>query len=287
MKVNFVKLNKSGAEFFIFDNTPLEKAIERTTHMAVAAHQDDIEIMAYDGIQKCFGREDQWFTAVVVSDGASSPRSGMYQKCSDEEMKKIRKKEQKKAAFLGEYGFLAMLDYESAEIKDRHNRELIEDLKKLISKAKPKVIYTHNLADKHSTHVATALRLICALRELSAELRPEKLYGCEVWGKMDWINDGEKVIFNVSEHPNIAQSLLGVFDSQICGGKRYDQAVCGNRQSNATFLSAYNVDLYSSVIYGMDLTPLIKDENMDIAEYIKGYIERFCQDVTEKINKMI
>jgi len=282
-----MKFNKSTAEFFVFDNTPMDKAIGRTTHLAVAAHQDDIEIMAYDGIQKCFGREDRWFTAVVLTDGAGSPRSGIYQKCTDEEMREIRRMEQKKAAFVGEYGFLAMLDYGSSEIKDRENRGPVEDLKLLISMARPKVIYTHNLADKHRTHVAAALRLICALRELPAELRPEKLYGCEVWGKMDWIVDSEKVIFDVSERPNIAQSLLGVFDSQVCGGKRYDQAVCGNRQSNATFLSTHDVDRYSSVIFGMDLTPLIMDENMDIAEYIKGYIDRFAKDVTDKINEMM
>ena len=282
-----MKLNKSTAEFFVFDNVSSDEAIGRTTHMAVAAHQDDIEIMAYDGIQQCFGRKDRWFTAVVLTDGAGSPRNGIYQNYTDKEIKDVRKLEQKKAAFVGEYGFLAMLDYESAEVKDKHNREPIEDLKQIISRAKPKVIYTHNLADRHSTHVAAALKLICALRELPEELRPEKLYGCEVWGKLDWVNDDEKVIFNVSEHPNIAQSLLGVFDSQICGGKRYDQATLGNRQSNATFLSAYNVDMCSSAIYGMDLTPLIKDVNMDIAEYIKGYIDRFSQSVTEKINKMI
>ena len=282
-----MKLNKSGAEVFVFDNAPLDKAIGRTTHMAVAAHQDDIEIMAYDGIQKCFGREDQWFTAVVLTDGAGSPRNGIYADYTDEKIKEVRKLEQKKAAFVGEYGFLAMLDYESNEIKDRENRGPVEDLKQLISMAKPKVIYTHNLADKHSTHVAAALRLICALREVPVELRPEKLYGCEVWGKMDWINDDEKVVFNVSDHPNLAQSLLGVFDSQICGGKRYDEATIGNRQSNATFLASHNVDKYSSAIYAMDLTPLIKDENMDIKEYVKGYIERFLKEATEKIIKLV
>ncbi|OPZ91383.1 MAG: hypothetical protein BWY74_01977 [Firmicutes bacterium ADurb.Bin419] len=163
----------------------------------------------------------------------------------------------------------------------------MEDIKELVRNARPKVIYTHNLADKHSTHVAVALSVIKAIRELPAELRPEKLYGCEVWGKLDWLNDNEKVLFNVSERPNIASALLSVFDSQICGGKRYDQAVCGNRQSNATFMSHNTVDAYSSVIYGMDFTELIRDVSLDIKEYIKGYIDRFCTEVTERIDNMI
>ena len=43
---------------------------------------------------------------------------------------------------------------------------MVEDLKTLIAVMKPQVIYTHNLADKHDTHVAVTLRLIRALREL-------------------------------------------------------------------------------------------------------------------------
>jgi LmbE family N-acetylglucosaminyl deacetylase len=287
LEVSCMKFNKKGSEIFIYDNTPVEKAIGRTTHMAISAHQDDIEIMAYDGIQRCFGKADEWFMAVVVTNGAGSPRNGIYQNYSGEEMKRVRKMEQKKAAFVGEYGSLAMLDYESSEVKDKDNRDTIGDIKELIANARPKVIYTHNLADKHSTHVGVALKVIKAIRELPNDLRPEKLYGCEVWGKMDWINDNEKVSFNASDHPNIAQSLLGVFDSQICGGKRYDQAVCGNRQSNATFSSSFNVDRYSALIYGMDLTPLVKNESIDISDYIKGYIERFCEDVTGRIRKMV
>ncbi len=282
-----MRLNKKNADFFIYDNAPLEEAVTRTTHMAFSAHHDDIEIMAYDGIQKCFGKADEWFMAVVLTNGAGSPRNGIYENYSGEEMTQVRKLEQKKAAFVGEYGALVMLDYESSEVKDSSNREAVEDIKELIRNARPKVIYTHNLADRHSTHVAVALRVIKAIRELPADLRPEKLYGCEVWGKLDWLNGDEKVLFNVSERPNIASALLSVFDSQICGGKRYDQAVCGNRQSNATFLSHNTVDAYSSVIYGMDLTELIRDVGLDIKEYIKGYIDRFCNDVTERIDNMI
>ena len=39
-----MKLNKKTAEFFIPDNKDIETAIKRTTHMSIAAHQDDIEI---------------------------------------------------------------------------------------------------------------------------------------------------------------------------------------------------------------------------------------------------
>ena len=58
--------------------------------MCISAHQDDIEIMAYHGIAECFGRSDRWFTGVVVTNGAGSPRSGIYGEYTDAEMQKVR-----------------------------------------------------------------------------------------------------------------------------------------------------------------------------------------------------
>ena len=180
---------------YIPDGTSEKTALSRTTHLAISAHQDDIEFMAYAPIAKCFGCKDKWFGAIVVTDGAGSPRSGLYADYTDEQMKAVRVVEQKKAAFVGEYGFLAMLGHPSKEVKDAGNAKIVEELAGLIRKARPKYLYTHNLADKHETHVATALKVIAALRTLSPEERPEKVYGCEVWRDLDWMNDDEKVYF--------------------------------------------------------------------------------------------
>lgn len=282
-----MKLKNEGAEFFIPDNKPVEEAILRTTCMAISAHQDDIEFMAYDGILKCFGKEDEWFYAVVVTNGAGSPREGLYATYSDEQMQAIRKTEQKKAAFIGEYGALTLLNYPSSAVKDSKNDDVVFELKKLISAANPKVIYTHNLADKHDTHLGVATKVIRAIRELPERQRPEQLYGCEVWRNLDWVNDEEKVIFNVSAHSNIAASINEVYDSQIAGGKRYDLAVAGRRLANATFAASHGVDTATALIYGMDLTPLIKDTNLDINKYVLGYINRFANDVSARLKKVL
>mgnify|MGYP000559490089 CR=1 FL=1 len=280
-----MKLNKQSAEIFIPDGKPAEEAIARTTHMGIAAHQDDLEIMSYDGIVKCFGQEDHWYFGVVVTNGAGSPRDDLYANYTDEEMQKVRRLEQKKAAYVGEYGAMALLDYSSSEVKDKNNRETVEELKSLISLAGPEVVYTHNLADKHDTHLGVAAKVIKAIRELPEERRPKKLYGCEVWRGLDWVMDDEKVMFNVSAHPNISAALVGVFDSQICGGKRYDLATEGRRLANATYAASHGTDQASALSYAMDLTPLIHDIHADIGEYISGYIERFKNDVIQKISK--
>ncbi len=282
-----MKLKNKGAEFYIPDNRQPDEAVSRTTHMAIAAHQDDIEFMAQDGILECFGKEDKWFYSVVVTNGAGSPRNGLYAEYTDEQMQSVRKLEQKKAAFIGEYGALALLDYPSGEVKDPKNTELVNELKNIISAARPKVIYTHNLADKHDTHLGVAAKVIRALRELPAEVQPEKLYGCEVWRSLDWVNDEEKLVFDVSAHPNIAASLLGVFDSQICGGKRYDLATTGRRLANATYYASHGTDMASSLMYAMDLTPLLQKPSLDIMDYISGYIDRFKADVRDRLSNVL
>lgn len=282
-----MKLYKQTAEFFIPDNKPLNEAIKRTTHMSIAAHQDDIEIMAYDGIASCFGKDDQWFFGVVVTNGSGSAREGIYRNYTDEQMIDIRRKEQKKASYIGEFGALALLDYTSAETKDPKNEYIVDELKELLLQAKPEILYTHNLADKHDTHIGVTTKVIKAIRKINPKDRPRKLYGCEVWRDLDWMIDSEKVQFNVSSHPNIAAALVEVFDSQITGGKRYDLATAGRRLANATYATSHQVDQMNAVTYAMDLTPLILDDTLDVTAYVEAYIDRFKSDVKKRIQKMI
>ena len=275
---------KNGmAPVYIPDGTEEKKAIARTTHLAISAHQDDIEFMAYAPIAECFGKQDKWFGGVVVTDGAGSPRSGLYADYTDEEMKSVRITEQKKAAAVGEYSFQMLLGHPSGEVKDPGNAAIVEELAEIIRSAKPKYLYTHNLADKHDTHVATALKVIAALRMLSPAERPEKVYGCEVWRDLDWMCDDEKVFMDCGPHPNLMRCLSAVFDSQIVGGKRYDLAAEGRRLANATFSASHACDTYSALNYAMDLTPLM-DKNIGISEYITGYIERFKKEVNDRIH---
>ena len=282
-----MELHNPTAEIYVPDGSPVELALSRTTHLGVAAHQDDLEIMAYNGILECFGQPDKHFTGVTVTNGAGSPREGLYAHYTDEEMQRVRRVEQKKAAVLGEYSAHVFLDYPSAPVKDPANIEVIEDLKQLLLAAKPHVIYTHNLADKHDTHVATALRVIRALRELPQDARPERLYGGEVWRGLDWMNDEDKVLFNVEAHENLAAALLGVFDSQICGGKRYDLATLGRRRANATYFASHGVDESTSINFGMDLTPLIENARLDVGQYVKVFIDRFAAEVSSRLAKLV
>ncbi len=271
-------------DVFVPDNLPLPGALARTTHLTIAAHQDDIEIMAYHGIAECFGIADRWFTGVVATNGAGSPRSGIYADCTDQDMQRVRIQEQRKAAFVGDYACQIQLGYSSAQVKEPAS-PVIEDLCAILRTAKPQVVYLHNLADKHDTHVAVALRAIAALRAVREETRPRAVYGCEVWRDLDWLPDQDKRPLPVSARSNIAAALVGVFDSQVSGGKRYDLATAGRRLAHATYFASHATDQESALNFAMDLTLLVDDPSLSIAAYVLALIDRFREDVAKRLQE--
>ena len=281
-----MKLHLDTAEYFIPDGTPAPDAFSRTTHLAVGAHQDDLEIMAYEGIFACFQQPDKWFTGVVVTSGSGSPRSGVYGNYTDEEMVRVRYQEQKKAAYTGEYAAQFLLGYSSGAIKDGANPQAADDLYAILEATRPEIVYTHNLADKHDTHVGVILKLVAAIRRMPAEARPKKLYGCEVWRDLDWMIDEDKVAFDVSPHENLQAALVGVFDSQIAGGKRYDLATMGRRRANATYHASHGVDETTGTIFAMDLTPLIQEPPKSPEEIVREHIDRFADEVSGRLAKL-
>lgn len=277
---------KDGAQIYVPDGLSTENALARTTHLAIAAHQDDIEIMAIDGILKCYQQADLWFGGVVVTNGSGSPRDGIYGEYTDEEMRRVRVKEQFSAAHLGDYSMQIMLDYPSDEVKDGSNKNTAADLAAIIKATQLEIVYTHNLADKHPTHVGVAKRTIDALRSLPENLQPKQVIGCEVWRDLGWMMDDDKMLFNCSSHENLQMALVGVFDSQISGGKRYDLATMGRRRANATYLASHEVDVSTGMTFGMDLTPLIKNPDLDTSEYVTSFIDRFAADVKHLISSV-
>lgn len=280
-----INFSQATAEISVPDGSSVQEALSRTTHMAISAHQDDIEIMAAAPILECFQQTDKHFTGVVMTDGRGSPRANVYADYSDEQMHTVRIIEQKKAAFVGDYSAQVLLDIPSRVIKNPAESGPVRDLIALFQACKPQFVWTHNLADKHDTHVSVVLRVIQALRALPEADRPQKVIGCEVWRGLDWMLDSDKVVMDLTQGESLQNALLGVFDSQIAGGKRYDLGSMGRRRANATYFESHEVDKVNAASLGMDLTPLILDSSLDILEYVDGYLTRFARDVHGKIQK--
>ncbi|QXD26020.1 PIG-L family deacetylase [Opitutia bacterium ISCC 51] len=282
-----MEFNKTTAQTYIPDGSDLNTALSKTTHLAIGAHQDDLEIFAYNGIAACYGQRNQWFTGVTVTNGAGSSRVGVYEDYTDEEMVQVRADEQNKAAFVGDYAAQFQMDYSSSEIKDTSNDSATEDLVQILEKAGAKTVYLHNPADKHDTHIAVLAKSLAALRKLPDALKPEKVYGCEVWRDLDWMLDSDKSVLDCSQYENMAQSLVALYDSQISGGKRYDLATAGRRLANATYFVSHSSDDATALTWSMDLTPLVLDPSLSIKDYTLEFIDRFKADVGEKLDRLI
>jgi LmbE family N-acetylglucosaminyl deacetylase len=282
-----MQLHQPSADLFIPDGRPATEALTRTTHLAVGAHQDDLEFMAFHGIKACYHSDTDWFTGVTCTNGSGSARTGDYGRFTDEEMMRVRRDEQRQAAIIGRYSAMLQLDYPSRIAKDSADTHLREDLIAILTGTRPRIVYTHNPADKHDTHIAVVVPLLQAIRQLPRDQRPAAVHGCEVWRNLDWMPDAEKVVHDVGGHDNLAAALNGLFDSQIAGGKRYDLGVMGRRHANATFFESHGVDTSNALAFAMDLTPLAHDDSLDIVTYVTGFIDRFRADVVAKLQKQI
>lgn len=280
-----MNLHNSNARIFVLDQIPISEALARTTHLGIGAHQDDLEFFAYHGIEACYGHSDRWFTGVTCTDGAGSSRVGPYESFTDDQMAAIRVGEQDKAAVVGDYAAMIQLGYPSKAIKEASDSSPVDDLEAILAAARPKVLYLHNPADKHDTHIAVLLRALTAVRRLPAGERPQQTWGCEIWRSLDWLLDEDKGVLPTSSRPNLQAALNGVFDSQIMGGKRYDLAVMGRRLANATFFDSHASDSETGLTFAMDLSPLVHDETIDIVDYTVSYVDRLKSDVAARISK--
>jgi LmbE family N-acetylglucosaminyl deacetylase len=275
-----------SARTFVPDGKPEKEALARATHMGIVAHPDDLEILAYPGILECLGRDDRWFFGVVATDGRGSARSGPFAKVTDDEMRVIRQQEQDKAAVIGEYAAVVMLDRTSADVQGPGRAALVAELTGLLRAARPQTVYTHSLADRHPTHVSTALATIAACRALPAGDRPARVLGGEVWGDLEWLAAEDKVALDVSGRECIGAALMGVFESQIVGGKRYDLAVPARRLAHATYHDSHSVDASTALCLAMDLTPLVTDPARSVAAFVQERIDRFARDVRSRLETL-
>ena len=249
-------------ETFVPDGLPVEVALKRITHLGIGAHQDDLEFMAFHGI--IAGYEKRCFGGVICTDGAGGGNIT------------VRRQEQNLAATIGRYGVMIQLDHPSRDLSG-----LREELREILAATRPQVVYTHNPADKHPTHIAVLRVALEAMREFP----PARVIGCEVWRDLDWLPDEDKVVMDVSGHDELAAKLNAVFTSQMAAGKRYDLAVDGRRRANATFLQSHAADKATSVVLGIDLTPLVQDKNRDIVAHVTGFIDKFKAEVATKLNR--
>ncbi len=279
-----MKYHKQEADCWVNNSfTSIELAAESATHLAIGAHQDDLEFMAYHGIASCYKESDKWFAGITVTNGVGSALGGEFANLTPQKLGSLRAKEQRQAAQLGDYAYQVQLGYSSSEIKNVNSEKsfnkLVCELTQLLELTQPQVVYLHQPADKHPTHIAVFKASLEALRNLPDKKQPKYIYGCEGWRDLDWLSDDEKIALDVSAYPELAKQLMLVFESQIQSGKRYDLATLGRRRANATYYNPHSLDVMQAVTWALDLKPLLINKELSIKSFIETKIDKFKDEV--------
>ena len=269
---------KQRADIFVPGGGDWREALGSVTHLAIGAHPDDCEFMAFPGIEEC-RRGGGRFGAVVLTDGAGSVGGGG-------DLCVARRLEQRAAAELGGYAVAVQLGLSSGQIKNPEDQTASALLAEIFAQVRPRSVYTHNPCDRHDTHVAACLRVVESLRALPADCRPAKVYGCEGWRDLDWLCGSDRLRLDCGNDEKFASALNAVFRSQIDGGKRYDLAVVGRRRAQATFDDPHAVDSAAMVTLAMDLTPLLADSQIPIADFALAAVDHFREDVRARLGRL-
>jgi hypothetical protein len=99
--------------------------------------------------------------------------------------------------------------------------------------------------------------------------------------------DKDKVLLDVSRLEDLQAALLGVFPSQIGGGKRYALASLARRRANATFFRSHRADEQTAVSFAMNMTPLIQEDSLSPQVFVQSLIQHFSRDVGSRLQHIM
>jgi LmbE family N-acetylglucosaminyl deacetylase len=275
-------LRSVAAEVFVPDGADPARALARATDLAVGAHPDDLEILAAPAIEAGFAAPEPSFLGVVVCDGVGGPSLAG----GDADLASRRRGEQRSAAQIGRYSAVIQLAHPSDSVKGvRPEPAIAADLATILERAQPRTVWLHNPADRHETHVAVLVRSLEALRSVEPAARPGRVLGVEVWRDLDWLVGDDRVELPVGTHPHLGRALIGVYDSQISGGKRYDLAVEARRMAHATFSDSHSNDRAPGLLLALDLTAALDPDGPSLSEIAERAVERLRLDVRERLER--
>jgi len=270
-------LSQSDAEVFVPDGRAEDEAFADITHLGIAAHADDLEIMAYHGIRE--GQSSRaGFGGVVCTDGVGAPTH----EDDSSDLRDTRRDEQRAAARRGRYLAAIQLDHPSEALKAGVEPAIVGDLAGLLDAARPQVVYTHSPADIHATHVGVCVATLDAIRSLPPGARPGQVLGCEVWGGLDWLASDAAIALDLGGDDASWSALMRVFGSQI-RARPYDRGALGRSRANAVFREARETGGSERLWLAIDLTPLIRDDDLDLEAFVGDHLARFERSVLDRI----
>jgi hypothetical protein len=124
-----------------------------------------------------------------------------------------------------------------------------------------------------------------ALQKLPSSAQPKEIYGCEVWGDLDWVPHAHIIRLACHAPETLGPSLLRCFKSQVEGGKRYDRAALGRRHAQATFGNPTQPDSAPEVVLALDLRPLVQSK-LSPTEFLSPLLDLFRTETIARLAKL-
>ena len=59
----------------------------------------------------------------------------------------------------------------------------------------------------------------------------------------------------------------------------------GRRIAHATYHTSHATDQFQGITWAMDLTPLVQNPELSLADYTQGFVDRLKQDIAARLAK--
>jgi len=172
--------------------------------LVIAAHPDD-EVLGMGATIKKLSEKGNQIHLCIISEGASA-------QYSDSKMIKVRKESCEKSGKILGILSIDFLDFPDMKLDSIPQLEINKKLEKIISKYKPKVVYTTPNHDMNTDHQRTFDCTLVATRAQSSGVK--QIFCYEIPGST-------KIPFQ----PNYFEDVTQYFESKINAFKKYESEV--------------------------------------------------------------
>lgn len=255
-------------------------------YVCICANPSDCEIMAIDGIQRGYRAKKYTFAAVITTDGADCEGFGKQKKYSPKKIALMRAAEQKKAANIGRYNSVYFMNYKAEDARNQDDEDIVNEYVEIIKELKPRIIYTHSILDRDPTHVAVAVKVINALRQLKKAQMPAQLYGCEEWRDLDWVSPEKVTTFDVSHNIRLQRQLISVHKSQNLN-RDYISAAMGRRYVNATFAKSEKKKDAKLTSRAINMTTLLRRKEYPVKRFAMSFIDDLYTEINDSMDRAL
>lgn len=201
-----MSLNKNAMKY-----VPTSAKDGSIVSMCLAANITDVEILGSGGIIDSLYNPNKSFVGVVAYAPTEIPNAGLYSLYNPQDMIRIRQEEQQKAANIGSYNSVFLLNHNNEE--EEVVESIINDFVGLIKAYKPEIIYTFSPFDLDPAKIEIMKCVIIALSRIVDDYRPKAVYGVYTEGSLSFVPLTQLVDLGIETKIGFAYSLLNVYDS--------------------------------------------------------------------------